>query len=324
MSKKFNNRNLLLIFIGLAVLLLITRFTGTRKTESSLITDLAAVDTSQVNSFSIYPVAEDGQEIRFTREGPAWRVKRGELSAPANLTGIRSILAEIASLEVQQLVARDPDKWETYQVVDSMGTRLVVREGNKVSLDMIAGRFQYQPPPQNSYNMYGQNQVTGKTYIRLSGADEVYSVDGFFALSVNQGFNRWRDNTLTRINKANLSRIRFDYPSDSGFVAQKSENGWMVAGLPADSAAMQSFLNRISRTTFSEFEDGFKPAGDPDYQLSLEGDNMSPVMVRAFSLQDSTFVMNSSLNPETWFKTDDAERFEGIFPGSAELLAGRI
>jgi hypothetical protein len=323
MSGRFNNRTLLLVFVGLAALLIITRYTGVRQSERTLITDLAVIDTSQVTKFSIFPMAEGGQEIRFTREGNAWRVQLGETSAPANLTGIRSVLTEIGSLEAQQLVARDPERWEEYQVVDSMGTRVVISEGSKVTLDMVVGRFQYQPPPQDSYNMYGQNQVSGKTYIRISGEEEVYSVDGFFALSVNQSFDRWRDNALSRVNQALLSRIHFNYPSDSGFIAQKSADGWMVAGLPADSAAMESYLNRISRTSFSDFADGFHPSGDPDFQLTLEGEQMSPVMVKAYARGDSTFIFNSTQNPETWFRNNDPERFGEIFPGSATLLAGR-
>jgi hypothetical protein len=48
---------------------------------------------------------------------------------------------------------------------------------------------------------------------------------------------------------------------------------------------------------------------------------MSPVMVKAYSREDSTFLFNSSQNPETWFRTNDQERFREIFPGSTTLLA---
>jgi hypothetical protein len=283
-------------------------------------TDLAVIDTSRVSAFSIYPSAEAGQELRFTREGAAWRITRGDFSAPAASQAVRSVLAEIRSLEAQQLVARDPDRWVDYQVVDSMGTRVVVNEGSRVALDMIVGRFQYQPPPQGNYNMYGQNQGSGKTYVRLSGEDEVYSVEGFFALSVNQELNRWRDNTLSRVNKNALSRILFDYPADSGYVAQKSESGWMVAGLPADSAQMESYLNRLARSSFSQFADGFQPAGDPDFQLTLEGDQMRPLLIGAYVQADSSVILHSSINPETWFRTGDHGRFREIFTGSAVLL----
>ena len=315
----------MLIFAVLAALFIITRLTRVRQGERSLMTELAVIDTSRVSTFSIYPAAGSGQEIRFVREGSGWRISRGEFSAPAGSQAVRSLLGEIRSLEAQQLVARDPDRWDDYQVVDSLGTRVVISEGSRVALDMIVGRFQYQPPPQNSYNnMYGQNQVSGKTYVRISGENEVYSVDGFFALSVNQGFDRWRDNRLTQLNKNALSRIHFDYPADSGFIAQKSESGWMVAGLPADSAHMENYLNRITRTSFSEFADGFRASGDPDIQLTLEGDQMGPTLINAYVQADSSFILNSSMNPETWFRIRDLGRFQEIFPGAAALLTEGI
>jgi hypothetical protein len=324
MSNRFNNKTLLLIFAGLAVLFILTRLTRTGQGEKSMITELAVIDTSRVSEISLYPAVETGQEFRFTRKGNVWRIGRGNNSVPASSQAVQSVLSEIQALEAQQLVSRDPDRWDEYQVTDSSGTRIVITEGSRVALDMIVGRFQYQPPPQGSYNMYGQNQVSGKTYVRLSGEDEVYAVDGFFALSVNQGFDRWRDNTLTMLNKNSLTRIHFYYPADSGYIAQKSESGWMVAGLPADSATMEGYLNRISRTSFSQFADGYQPDGGPDFKLTLEGDQMGPVVVRAYAQEDSSIILQSSMNPETWFRTGDADRIREIFPGSSALLAEGI
>jgi hypothetical protein len=298
----------------------IGRFTRVRKGERTLMTEVAVIDTSQVSSIWLYPGAEGGQQIQFARADNNWRVTLGEISAPANAQSVRSLLAEIQSLKAEQLVSRDPERWEEYQVGDSLGTRIVVHEGSRMVLDMVAGRFQYQPPPQGSYNMYGQNRVTGKTYIRISGEDEVYSVDGFFALSVNQPFDRWRDNTLSRINKALVTKILFDYPADSGFVAQKTENGWMVAGLRADSASMETYLNRIRSVSHNDFMDGYRASGEPDYRLTMEGDNMPSVLVRAYLQEDSLVVLNSNLNPDTWFRTGYRELFSDLFPGLGKLL----
>jgi len=284
-------------------------------------TDVAAIDTSQVAAFSIYPRAEEGERIDFSRSDGVWQISMEGITAPANSQAVRSFLSEISGMETQQLVSRDPGKWEQYQVSDSLGTRVVIREGNRVKLDLVVGRFQYQAPSQSDYNMYGQNRVTGKTYIRLHGEKEVYSVDGFFAMSVNQTYDRWRDQTLSRVNKALLTRLSFDYPADSGFVARKSENRWLVAGLPADSASMEQYLNRMRNLTHAEFADGTTPTGPPDFQLTMEGDNMSPVVIRAFGQADSTYLLNSSLNQQSWFRTDPGRKFREIFPGSSTLLA---
>lgn len=320
MSGQFNNRVLWLVFLLLVTVFIVSRFTRVRQGDATLMTKVVSIDTSQVSFFSLSPRAEGGQRIDFTRSAQGWSVTRGEVTAPASPQAVRNLLAEIALLRAEQLVSRDQEKWPDYHVNDSLGSRIVIKEGNRVSLDLVVGRFQYQPPPQNNMNRYGQNQVSGKTYIRLAGEDAVYSVEGFFALSVNRAFNQWRNNIVSRVNSARLSSLRFEYPADSGYVARKTEDDWQVAGLAADSASMEHYLNRLRNLTHSDFEDAFRPDGEADYRLTMEGDNMTPVIIRAFAVQDSTYLVNSSLNPSTWFRTRSEPLMHELYPGASALL----
>jgi len=320
MSGKFNNRILWLVFLLLVAVFVISRFTRVRHGKATLVTEVVSIDTSQVTSFTLYPQAEAGQSLNFEKSGDAWQVTRGTVTAPAAPRAVSNLLEEISALRAEQLVSRDPEKWPDYSVTDSLGSRIVIREGNREALDLVVGRFRVQPPQQNNRNMYGQNRVSGKTFIRLSGEDNVYSVDGFFALSVNRGFSQWRNNVLSRVNTARLTGLQFEYPADSGFVARKSDEHWQVAGLTADSASMAQYLNGLRNVTHSDFDDSVKPEGNPAYRLTMEGDNMSPVVIRAFTEGDSTFLVNSSLNPATWFRTGYDPLFHQLFPGASTLL----
>lgn len=320
MRGQFNNRVLWLVFLLLAAVFVISRFTRVRQGNATLMTEMSSIDTSRVSSFTLSPQAEAGQRIDFTRSDQGWRVSRGKVSAPASPQAVRNLLSEISALRAEQLVSRDPEKWPDYHVNDSLGSRIVIKEGSRVSLDLVVGRFQYEPPPQNNMNRYGQNRVSGKTYLRLYGEDAVYSAEGFFALSVNRGFDQWRNNTLSSVNKSLLSSLRFEYPADSGFVARKTGNDWQVAGLAADSASMDQYLNRLRNLTHSDFEDTFRPEGEPDYRLTMEGDNMAPVIILAYAAQDSTYLINSSLNPSTWFRAGSEPFFRELYPGASALL----
>ena len=323
MSGKFNNRILLIVFLILAAIFVITRFTSLGKSDRTLTTDIVEIDTSQVSSILLYPRAEQGTELEFKRNGTSWTVSREDLTAAADARSVMSTLGELMNLKTDQLVARSRESWADYQVDDSLGSRVIIREGNKTTLDLVVGRFQYQPPPQNQYNPYGQSSGSGKTYVRLSGEKEVYSADGFLAMSINQDFNRWRDQRITQLNRAQVSRIIFDYPADSGFVAERNDAGWMVAGIMADSASMAGYLNRISRKTHREYADGFQPGGEPDFRVSYEGDNMSPQQVRAYAQAGDEVILNSSINPDTWFRATREGLFSDLFPGSEELLSGK-
>jgi len=320
MSRKINNRVLLIVFLALAAIFVITRFTSVGRPEQSLRSDLGEIDTASVTAMLIYPQAEQGGELRFEREGDGWTVTHEGNTANADSRNISSTLAELQALKAQQLVARSSERWSDYQVVDSLGTRVIVKEDNRTTMDLVVGRFQYQPPPQNSYNPYGQSRVSGKTYVRLHGEDEVYSVEGFLAMSLNQNFERWRDQSLTRLNRGQVSRIVYDYPADSGFVAEKSNGGWMVAGLMADSASMATYLSRVSRKSHSQFKDGFQPPAEPDFRVSFEGDNMQPQQVRAYLQSDSMVVLNSSINQDSWFSAEMGSLFNDLFPSADELI----
>jgi len=322
MSKKYNNRILLGVFLVLAVILLITRFAGNGKRERTLNTEIVRIDTATVSGILLYPTAGQGKEIRFTRTGDTWEVSMEGRTVPGDAGRIMNMLTELAQLRSEQLVARSPDRWPGFQVDDSSATRVVVREGSETTLDLLVGRFSYQQPQQNNYNPYGRNQVNGKTFVRLNGQDEVHAVEGFLAMTLNQPFDSWRNADVTRFNQALLSRLVFDYPADSGFVAERNEAGWMVAGMLADSLSMSRYLNRLSGKQDRNFFSGSTPARDPAYHLTLEGDNMETIQVSAWISDSSNYVIHSSLNPETWFLSDRGGLFGDLYPGAGELLTG--
>lgn len=321
MSGKFNNRLLLLVLIALATIFVITRFTKVKNANQTLKTELVQMDTSQVSTIRLYPSSEKGTELLFNRNGSSWSVTRGEIEAIANVTSVKRILGELQNLKARQLVTRSIQDQAQYQVGDSLGSRIVIMEGKKTSVDLIVGRFQYEPP-QGGYDMYGQNRGTGKTYVRLNGEDEIYSVEGYLAMSINQPFNQWRDQSITRMNTSQLSRIVYDYPADTGFVAQHSDSGWMVAGQLADSLTMANYLNRLARLSHDEFADDFNPDSEPDYSVIFEGDNMKSQQLKGYHQSNGQIIVNSSSNPDSWFQINGSELFKDLFPGSLSLIEG--
>jgi hypothetical protein len=245
-----------------------------------------------------------------------------DVTAPADPTSVQRSLTELLNLETERLVARSEDKWEEFQVGDSLSTRVIVKEGKKKTMDLVIGRFDYQPPPQGYQGYPGQqqNQFMGLSYVRKHSEDEVYAVEGFLGLSFNQNFNSWRNQVITNLNTAQISKLVFEYPADSGFIAQKTETGWMVAGLAADSASMATYLNRMVRKRSSSFEDGFQASMSPDYQVTIDGDNMPPVIIRGYAQPGGDVILNSSLNPQSWFRSRQDDIFKDIFKGSGNFL----
>jgi len=321
MSGRFNNRTLLIVFLSLAGILVLTRVFTAKKAEKTLDTDLVEIDTGRISSIYIYPQAEQGAELVFSREGVGWNVSNDKLSAPADKYSIGNTLNELLNLKADRLIARSKEKWAEFHVNDSLGTRVMIKEGKKTSLDIIIGRFNYQPPA-GGYSGYGQQYGTGITYVRKSDEDEVYAVEGFLAMSINQGFNNWRDQTISRLMKEQITRMVFEYPADSGFVAQKQDIAWTLNGILADSTSMAQYLDGLSRKSHGDFADGFSPLSNPVYQVTFEGMNMDPLLIRVYSQLGNELVLHSSINPESYFRITRDGLFKDIFKGSSELISG--
>jgi hypothetical protein len=321
MSGKINNRTLLIVFLGLAGILVLARVFTAKKVERTLDADLVEIDTGRISTIYIYPQAEQGSELVFSRRGIAWIVSKDELSVPADKYSIGNALDELLNLKADRLVARSEEKWPEFHVNDSLGTRVLVKEGKKITLDMIIGRFNYQPPP-GGYSGYGQQYGTGITYVRNSDEDEVYAVEGFLAMSFNQGFNNWRDQTICRLTKDQITKVVFEYPADSGFVAQKLDVNWTINGILADSTSMAQYLNGLSRKSHGDFADGFSPLSNPLYQVTFEGMNMAPLLIRVYSQVGDELILHSTINPESYFRITRDGLFKDIFKSSAGLISG--
>lgn len=319
MASKFNNKILLVVLVILAGIFILTRTIKQKRSSGNLKTDIVNVDSSVVTTILLYPSAEKGAEIMFSRTGNKWQVKRGEITSDANKNNVDNMFAELLNLKPESIVTRNKEKWGDYGVTDSLGTRIIMKEGKKAVLDLVIGRFDYQQSP-SGYGGYGDNYGTGRTYIRLKEETDVYVVRGFLAMSFNQTFKNWRDQTFLQTDKNNINLLTFDYPADSGFVAMKSDSLWIIEGISADSAAIASYLNVLARKSNSAFIDGFSTMVGPDYQLTINGTNMTPVIIKAYMKGEYDFVMNSSQNPNSFFTSPRAGLFGNIFKPRSQFI----
>jgi len=76
----------------------------------------------------------------------------------------------------------------------------------------------------------------------------------------------------------------------------------------------------LSNKTASSFDDDFTPIGNSQYQLVIEGNNMSNITVDGFMKNNDQFVINSSLNSKSWFTSDTKGIFKDVFKGKKEFI----
>ena len=318
MAKKNNTITLivtLVVLVGVFFLLQVQN----KKKESTLNMDLVKIDTAKVTAVYLYPQAEKGKELVFRKTNKGWRISDGKIDAPVEPGTVKNLLAGVINIKPKQLAAKGEDKWKEFDVTDSTATRLKIMEGDKKTLDLYIGKFTVNRNPNARYGGYNRG-ITGTSYVRAGDGKEVYAVDGFLAMSFNQGLNGWRDQRFLKLHTYDLGKLSFTYPADSGFVATKdTANHWFIGNQPADSAAMASYISVLSYRRYSVFADGFTPPAQADYQIVMEGKNMSPVVIKAFRDDKYHFVMHSSQNPESYFADKDSLIFKKLFVPRTKL-----
>ena len=311
MKRRRNNKILLLILGALLALYFISEWSD--KSERTFRTELVTIDTAQISSILLYPKAGKHEEIRFTKENNVWMVHKGAVKARTRVGAVEGLLTQLLQIKPKRLAAKSKDKWVDFQLNDTLATRIKVQETKgKESLDLMIGKFSYQQNP-NPYGG-GRNNVSGTSYVRLAAEEEIYAVDGFLTFSFNQPFSAWRDQTFLKANKEDLIKLSFEYPGDTGFVVIKQDSVWIVDGAPADSLQMENYLNLLANRTNAEFEDGFTAPAQADYRLTVEGNNMAPLVITSYrSAADDSYILHSSLNPGVYFKSNASDIFADIF-----------
>lgn len=311
MNKK--NKQLALILAGLVVLFLLIRLIKGEREVRTFKSQLFVLDTTQVNTIKLYPQVENQEVITFTKDVNNWTVAHGSIQSDIPESRIESLLGALLDIKPQRLAARSEDKWSTYQVDDSLGTRVILedQEGKKLA-DLVIGKFSYrQAAPQNNFSG-GQPNIQGWTYVRNYDEVETYATDGFLSMSFNRKFDTFRDKSLVKANPDNVKRVSIKWPGEGTFTLAKMENDWRMGDVIADSSKVAGYINQFRSLSGSEIDDTFQPSGSGDYQCTISGDNMPDVSIEAFRV-DSTYRLRSSLNPSAIFVSDSSGVFSKIF-----------
>jgi len=302
-SKKLNNKSLIYIFLGLLIAVVLLQVFKGNKNERSFKSMVIEIDTAAVSQIMI-TTAKTDKPIQLMKENGRWMVESEEKSYNGDKGIINGLIQSLNTLKTERIAATKPDKWEEYEVTDSLGTRVrLMNAHDDLLADVIIGKFNFKQIPSN--NPY-QRQPATKTnsFVRNADDDVVYSVDGFLKMSFQPDINAYRDKKLLNVKASDIKRLSFSYPADSGFLLQKQNGQWMLNGLTVDSVKMASYTNKIARLMSGDLLAN-ETQGNHQilYSLKVEGDNFSPVTIQASPAQNQAdeLIITSTANPGTAF-----------------------
>ncbi len=322
-----NNKVLLIILVALLAIYGLSRLLSGNK-ETTFKAELIKVDTATVNSITIDP---RGEEASFTlrKESGRWIATRDALSVKASQNAVQSLLGNLALIKTKHIAAKSKDKWAEYQVADTSGTRIQVYDkGGNLLEDFIIGKFDFQqaPPPQQPMQFQQQQQPVITSFVRLSGENEIYAVDGMPVISMGQGFESYRNKDIIRM-KREMEITSFEYRlEDTTIQFQKTPEGWATDGLQLDSMKVENYLNVLRNLPGSTFADDFDELSTgryPQQQLTISGNNIEePFLVTVY--QDTTrekpFIIRSNYNPDAYFSSDSSGVYSKLFKPVKELV----
>ena len=306
----YNTKLLSVVFIGLFALYAITKVVKSNQGSRSFKTQIASVDTAQVQTIALYPQIAQQKEIKFVRGKQGWVAQQGKTQAIAESGKVSALLADLRSVKPQRLVANDASKWATYQLTDSLCTRVKLLGNNGQELMTL---------------LIGKAGTGGESFVRLPNDQEVYAIGSFLAANANKGFNDWRNQEVLKFNLPAINKISFKYPADSSFTLIKENSTWKMGEAIADSALVIQYLGSISAKRSNQFVDGFTPQKQPDFILELSG--ASPVagapnarfIVQGFAANNEVYI-RTSVNPSALFVGKTSGLFDTIFKAKGDFL----
>ncbi len=301
-----NNKTLFIIFALLLGVFLLTQLLDSDKRTKSFDNELIAVDTSKVSSILLYPKVDNFQEIKLEKTGSTWTVSQNGKSYAADQSAIESIMPGLVETKVKRLVARSKDKWEQYEVTDSLGTRVKVLGGSKTLADFMVGKFNFQQQPQS---------IT--SFVRRTKEDDIFAVDGFLSMTYNRGLDAWRNKLFTNLNPDNITRLTFNTPEGTQ-VFQQLAGQWSAGDKTLDSLGIATYLRTFKNLKVQQF--GQAVDTPAKYTLNIEGNNMSPVTVQCFAgIEEGQYILSSSAAPGMWAVSDENGFYKRIFKDGLSL-----
>jgi hypothetical protein len=313
--KTIKNRTLLILFLILAVIAVIMFFYDRNKGERSFKSELFTVDSSKVSEITIYPKGKMNNPLKLTKTGKAWEIKSNKNTYPADSLVIQRIIGALSKVIPERVAGTGKSSWKELGITDSLGTHVVVGQTNNIVADLWIGKISISQD--NNSRGYGRNQnMIIKSHVRVAGDDRVYIVDGFLSMMLSDQPSMYRNRSVFRFDKNNITKLTFVYPGDSSFMLVKNGNHWLLNDQPVDSAKTENYLNSIRNTVNSEFADeGTQPFAFP-YSLKIEGNDMNAINVQgAINPDPKKYFVKSTSNPSAVFGSSNSNLFNQVFPG---------
>lgn len=184
--KKINNKVLAIGLIVLVSAFVLARLFRSPKLESNVRKELVSLEVSKITEVRI---TSPDSAVQLLKENGKWSVIKGQNKYEADSAAVLRTLQTIQLIEATRMISRKKDKWAGFKV-DSTGTNVAVFYDGDKEADFQVGTLGFNQSPGGN-GQFGQG-MSPYTYVRLTGEDEVYIVDGFLGGMLPTSLAEWK------------------------------------------------------------------------------------------------------------------------------------
>lgn len=239
----------------------------------------------------------DPVSVELLKKGEEWRMSK-PVEALAHQANVKSLLDNLKSLKIVELIDRSKDSYDKYEVSEAKGLHIVLSKDDGVVLDAIFGQSG------------GRGQMT-----RLAGKDGVFAVKGYSSYLYDRDVKGWREMSLFKFEEDDVVAVTLDNEVGS-FAFSKTGETWSgkfrkgkagpLLPLPKfDGSKVMDLIRPYKGLTADDFADKAKTALD----LGLE----PPVAEVVFTLKDGAKrevkLGGNSKGQSRWVKVSGKDEF---------------
>jgi len=291
MFRRFSNKGLLIVALVLGGLFFLSSFLQRNKPVGNFNTNIVSIDTATIDFISIVQPT-DNTSLTLNKQGGQWFVKdKMGQQLPCQRAFMNQFLGQLQTIKAESLIAQGKDSWTEYEVEEAKGTIVKIKQGGNVLANFIVGKFDYA-------------EATGvKTYMRPTGDDNVYAVDGFFKSTFTTQVASFIDKSILKFENDNLLGLSFNYNQGEGSFNVSSKDGqWYVNEMPADSvktiASITAMNNVVGPTTLT----GFSTDSVQNVLTLRVSTTAGNSIIQGFQGRGKEMYFHSSANPQVYFK----------------------
>jgi len=309
---KLNNKVLGIIFISLLAVFIVRQFITQPETRSFKEV-LVAIDTSIVDKIILSKGS--AAPVELTKTSSSWTVSSEGKTAKATLNSVHSILTEIEKIIPLQLVSKGDETWKDYELEESAAKKIEIYSNNKYLDGFYAGRFNFN-----------QNTRSAKTYIRKANENDVYAVNGFLSMTLDRSFDDFRNKKLFNgLSEEEIKGITLTANQEEQSLSFNNGQWLDQANSIIDSVEVEKFISSLITKAGTEIDDDFVPDQNILFAnlelFSVENVSLASLKIYKSADQELPFVFHSSMNNDTYFRSDSSGLYLDIYQKFHSLLS---